>query len=60
VLGIGIASHTLRSQPMHSRWSKGDAAGIAGAKLAIVPECGHAPSIEKPEEFLAAVLPFID
>ncbi len=36
------------------------AAGIAGAKLAIVPECGHAPSLEKPEEFLAAVLPFID
>lgn len=36
------------------------AAGIAGAKLAIVPECGHAPSLEKPDEFLAAVLPFID
>jgi pimeloyl-ACP methyl ester carboxylesterase len=39
---------------------RGYAAGIAGAKLTIVPECGHAPSIEKPEEFLAAVLPFID
>ncbi len=36
------------------------AAGIAGAKLAIVPECGHAASLEKPKEFLAAVLPFID
>jgi pimeloyl-ACP methyl ester carboxylesterase len=36
------------------------AAGIAGAKLAIVPECGHAPSIEKPKEFLAVVLPFIE
>lgn len=36
------------------------ATGIPGAKLAIVPECGHAPSIEKPKEFLAAVLPFID
>jgi pimeloyl-ACP methyl ester carboxylesterase len=39
---------------------RGYAAGIAGAKLGIVPECGHAPSIEKPEEFLSAVLPFID
>ena len=36
------------------------AAGIPGAKLAIIPECGHAPSVEKPEEFLAAALPFID
>jgi pimeloyl-ACP methyl ester carboxylesterase len=36
------------------------AAGIPGAKLAIIPECGHAPSIEKPAEFLAAFLPFVD
>jgi pimeloyl-ACP methyl ester carboxylesterase len=36
------------------------AAGIPGAKLAIVPECGHAPSIEKPKNFLAAVLPFLE
>lgn len=36
------------------------AAGIPGAKLTIFPECGHAPSIEKPKEFLAAALPFID
>lgn len=35
------------------------AAGIAGAKLVIVPECGHAPSAEKPKEFLAAALPFL-
>ncbi len=39
---------------------RGYAAGIAGSKLAIVPECGHAPSLEKPDEFLAAVLPFIN
>ena len=39
---------------------RGYAAGIAGAKLTIVTDCGHAPSIEKPEQFLAAVLPFID
>lgn len=38
---------------------RGYAAGIAGAKLVIVPECGHAPSAEKPKEFLAAALPFL-
>jgi pimeloyl-ACP methyl ester carboxylesterase len=38
---------------------KAYAAGIRGAKLAIVPECGHGPSIEKPKEFLDAVLPFL-
>jgi len=36
------------------------AEGIPGARLAIIPECGHGPSIEKPAEFLAIVLPFID
>lgn len=35
------------------------AAGISGARLTVVPDCGHAPSVEKPKEFLAAVLPFI-
>jgi len=35
-------------------------AGIPGAKLAIVPECGHSPGTEKPKDFLAAALPFID
>jgi len=35
------------------------AEGIPGAKLSIIAECGHAPSIERPAEFLAAVLPFI-
>jgi pimeloyl-ACP methyl ester carboxylesterase len=39
--------------------SRAYAQGIPGAKLSIIPECGHAPSIEKPAEFLAAVLPFI-
>ena len=39
---------------------RGYAAGIAGVKLVIVPECGHAPSVEKPKEFLAAALPFLD
>lgn len=36
------------------------ARGIPGAKLVIVPECGHGPAIEKPKEFLDAVNPFID
>jgi pimeloyl-ACP methyl ester carboxylesterase len=35
------------------------AAKIPGAKLVIVPKCGHAPSIERPEEFMAAVGPFL-
>jgi triacylglycerol lipase len=35
------------------------AAGILGATLKIIPDCGHAPSLEKPEAFLAAVLPFL-
>ena len=36
------------------------AEGIPGARLAIIPECGHGPSIEKPGEFLALVIPFLD
>jgi triacylglycerol lipase len=35
------------------------AAKIPGAKLVIVPKCGHAPSIERPVEFMAAVEPFL-
>jgi pimeloyl-ACP methyl ester carboxylesterase len=35
------------------------AEGIPGARLAVIPECGHGPSIEKPVELLAIVLPFI-
>lgn len=33
---------------------------IAGAKLVVIPESGHAPGIEKPELVLAAIEPFID
>lgn len=36
------------------------AAKIPGAKLVIVPKCGHAASIERPEEFLKAVEPFLN
>jgi pimeloyl-ACP methyl ester carboxylesterase len=36
------------------------AQGIPGARLSIIPDCGHGPSIEKPVEFLVSVLPFIN
>ena len=32
---------------------------IPGAKLVIIPRCGHAPSLEKPDAFLAAAVPFL-
>jgi pimeloyl-ACP methyl ester carboxylesterase len=32
---------------------------IQGARLQVLPECGHCPEIEKPEEFLGVVLPFL-
>jgi len=35
------------------------AAKILNARLVIVPECGHVASMEKPEDFLAAVVPFL-
>jgi triacylglycerol lipase len=35
------------------------AAKIAGAKLVVVPECGHAPGIEKPDVLCAAMEQFL-
>jgi 3-oxoadipate enol-lactonase len=35
------------------------AAGIPGAKLVRIPDCGHCPPLEQPEAFLAAVEPFL-
>jgi 2-hydroxy-6-oxonona-2,4-dienedioate hydrolase len=35
------------------------AAKIPNAKLAVVQNCGHAPSLEKPSEFIAAVEAFL-
>ncbi len=35
------------------------AEGIPGAKKAILPECGHVPMIEKPEEFNRIVMEFL-
>jgi pimeloyl-ACP methyl ester carboxylesterase len=34
-------------------------AAIPGAKLTVIERCGHAPQLEKPQEFLAAVVPFL-
>lgn len=35
------------------------AAAIDGARLVVIPECGHSPHEERPEATLAAVLPFL-
>lgn len=35
------------------------AAKIPGARLAVIAAAGHAPEVEKPREFLDAVLPFL-
>ena len=35
------------------------AAGIHGARLVLLPGCGHLPPLEKPEDFRAALLPFL-
>jgi pimeloyl-ACP methyl ester carboxylesterase len=32
---------------------------IAGARLAVVPDCGHNVHLERPDEFLRQVLPFL-
>ncbi len=32
---------------------------IPGAKLAMIPQCGHVPQIEKPDEFVAALETFL-
>lgn len=36
------------------------AARIAGARLVVIPDCGHAPPIEAPAAFEAEVLPFLN
>jgi pimeloyl-ACP methyl ester carboxylesterase len=39
---------------------RGLAAAIPGARIAILPESGHAPSHDAPEVFARTVLPFLD
>jgi pimeloyl-ACP methyl ester carboxylesterase len=36
------------------------ATDIKGARFVLLPKCGHCPPLEQPEEFLAAVSPFLD
>jgi len=35
------------------------ASGIRGAKLVELPDCGHCPPLQQPEEFVAAIAPFL-
>lgn len=32
---------------------------LPAGRLALIPRCGHLPAVERPEEFLAAVVPFL-
>ena len=32
---------------------------IPGSNLVVIDECGHSPHIEKPNDFLDAVVPFV-
>jgi 3-oxoadipate enol-lactonase len=34
--------------------------GIPGARLVEMPTCGHCPPLQQPEEFVAAIAPFLD
>jgi 3-oxoadipate enol-lactonase len=36
------------------------AAGIPGAKLREIPDCGHCPPLQEPEKFLASIRDFLD
>jgi 3-oxoadipate enol-lactonase len=36
------------------------AAGIRGATLREIPDCGHCPPLQEPQKFLAAVRDFLD
>ena len=38
---------------------EGNAAGIPGAKLALIAETAHVPMTEAPEAFLKVLLPFL-
>jgi pimeloyl-ACP methyl ester carboxylesterase len=42
-----------------SAWASRLAGALAGASFHLVHDCGHSPPEEKPEELLAAVLPFL-
>src|SRR4026207_2215597 len=46
----------LVSLPEGERFNK----DIAGSKLIVIDQCGHVPNVEKPAEFNAAVLKFLE
>jgi pimeloyl-ACP methyl ester carboxylesterase len=49
-----------REDPIPLASSDALVAAIPGARLAVLPECGHVPYVEQPEALFAAVLPFLD
>ncbi|MEH2512107.1 pimeloyl-ACP methyl ester carboxylesterase [Nitrobacteraceae bacterium AZCC 1564] len=52
-----LTSDTDRSVPNQASFAMADA--IPGAKLVTIPECGHLPSLEKPEALTTALLDWL-
>jgi pimeloyl-ACP methyl ester carboxylesterase len=52
-----LTSDTDRSVPNQASFAMAEA--IPGAKLVVIPECGHLPSLEKPEALTAALLDWL-
>ncbi len=52
-----LTSDTDRSVPNQASFAMAEA--IPGAKLVVIPECGHLPSLEKPEALTAALLEWL-
>lgn len=42
------------------RWGRWVAATVPGGRFALLPDCGHVPHQERPEELAAIVRPFLD
>ncbi len=52
-----LTSDTDRSVPNQALFAMAEV--IPGAKLVVIPECGHLPSLEKPEALTAALLEWL-
>lgn len=52
-----LTSDTDRSVPNQASFAMAEA--IPGAKLVVIPDCGHLPSLEKPEALTAALLDWL-
>jgi pimeloyl-ACP methyl ester carboxylesterase len=52
-----LTSDSDRSVPNQASFAMAEA--IPGAKLVVIPECGHLPSLEKPEALTAALLDWL-